>query len=92
MFKNDSKIWNWLVVSSADPSAVALTVKGWVSTIIPVLMIVIHNPNLSDLPNEIYAAIVAVFGIISAVTTAYGLIRKIILSFQPPAATGTPAT
>lgn len=90
MFKNSNKFWNWLVTSSSDPTQVALTVKGWVSTIIPVALIVIHNPNLSSLPDQIYSIIIAAFGVVSAAVTLYGLVRKLVS--PTPAFTATVAS
>jgi hypothetical protein len=77
MFKNSSAFWNWLVTSSSDPTQVALTVKGIITAIVPVLAVFIHAPNLSTLPDDIYSAVVAVFAVFSAAITAYGLIRKL---------------
>jgi hypothetical protein len=31
VFANSSRFWNWVVVSSADPASLALTVKGFFS-------------------------------------------------------------
>lgn len=75
------KFWNWLVLSSADPTQPALTVKGIVSTIVPILMVFVHNPNLNDLPDEVYSVIIALFGMYSAFAVAFGLFRKIYISF-----------
>jgi hypothetical protein len=73
--------WNWLVKSSADPTQVALTVKGIVSTVVPVLLVFVHNPNLSTLPDDVYSLVVAAFALYSAVAVVYGFSRKIYLSF-----------
>jgi hypothetical protein len=79
MFKNSGAFWNWLVTSSQDPTQVALTVKGWVSAIVPVALIAIHNPNLSSLPNQVYSVVVAFFGVVTAAVTLYGLAKKIFI-------------
>jgi len=81
MFSDLSGFWKWLVVSSSDPNETALTVKGYVSSIVPVLMFLLHNPNLSSLPNDVYSFVVACFAAYSACATVYGLGRKIYLSF-----------
>lgn len=75
------KFWNWLMKSSANPTETALTAKGLVSTLLPIVLMVIHNPNLNTLPDDVYSLIVAVFGVISAVMVVFGLARKIYLSF-----------
>ena len=79
------KFWNWLCKSSADPTQVALTAKGVISAVIPVLMVFVHNPNLNDLPDEIYTLVVALFAVYSSLAVVFGLARKIYLSFQPSA-------
>ena len=78
--------WNWLATSSADPSEVALTVKGYMTSIVPVLMFVIHNPSLSDLPNDVYALVLGVFAVYSAVAVVVGIVRKLYNTFKPQAA------
>ncbi len=82
MLSNANKFWTWLVVSSSNPEEVALTVKGWMSAIVPVLLFVIHNPNLNSLPDGVYAVVIALLAIVSAVVTAYGIIIKIIRTFN----------
>jgi hypothetical protein len=72
--------WNWLVKSSADPTQVALTAKGIISTVVPVLLVFVHNPNLSSLPDDVYSLIVAAFGVYSAIAIVFGLARKIYIS------------
>lgn len=71
------KAWTWVLTSSQDPTQPALTAKGIVTAVLPTVMIFIHSPSLSSLPNDVYAAIVAVFGAVSSVQIAYGLVRKI---------------
>lgn len=78
MFKNSSAFWNWLVTSSSDPTQVALTVKGIVTAVIPVLAFLIHTPNLSSLPDEIYSFVVAFFGVFASLLVVIGLVRKIL--------------
>lgn len=79
-----NKFWNWLVKSSADPTSVALTAKGLISTVIPVLMVFVHNPNLNNLPDEIYSLVIGLFGAYSAIAIVIGIVRKIALSLNPP--------
>ena len=90
MFVNSNKFWAWLVTSSADPNSVALTVRGWMVSIVPILMYLLHNPNLSSLPDDVYSIVIGVLAVVSTVATLIGLVRKIILSFSgssqvPPA-------
>lgn len=71
------------MVSSADSTQIALTAKGLVTSVLPLVMTFIHAPNLSTLPNDIYTAIVAFFSLVSGVMVLFGAIRKIALTFVP---------
>lgn len=79
-----TNLWNWLVKSSADPTQVALTAKGLVSSLIPLLMLFVHTPSLSNLPDEIYTLILALFTVYSAGAVLFGLARKVYISFVIP--------
>lgn len=68
-------------MSSANPQEVALTSKGLITTLLPILLTFIHNPNLNTLPDQIYSVVVAFFGVISALMVLFGIARKIYLSF-----------
>lgn len=73
--------WNWLAKSSANPDEVALTVKGLVTSLLPIVLIVFHNPNLSTLPDAVYSIVVAALGVCSAVAVVIGLLRKFYVQF-----------
>lgn len=91
--------WAWLVTSSVNPSAVALTVKGALATGIAYVigfvgLVHVQVPGLSDELNGISDQIVLfvqyALGTVGAVSTVVGLIRKLIISFHsisavPPA-------
>jgi hypothetical protein len=85
MFSNSNKFWNWLVVSSEDPTKVAATVKGALGVLVSLLALTIHGANFSDLPDQVYTIVVDVFGIISSAIAVAGLIRKFINTFVRPA-------
>lgn len=72
---------NWLVTSSADPSKLALTVKGLLMAVAPLLILAfgINDVDYGATVNAIVSLIVGGGGIISAVVTLYGLSRKITL-------------
>jgi hypothetical protein len=104
MFKNSAKIWNWLVVSSTDPNSVALTVQGVFSmTIVQTLFgllpyIGIHPMfTLAMVGAGAYSFIYSVLTALSFLITAYGLLRKVIVSAhdlipRPASATSTLAS
>jgi hypothetical protein len=77
MFKNSSPFWNWLFTSSGDPTQVAVTAKGIVIGILPALMVFIHAPSLTNLPDDVYSLVVALFTLVAAAHLVYGLLRKI---------------
>lgn len=90
IFASSGKFWNWLVVSSSDPSSVALTVKGVFSLavvqgIFALLPLVGVHPtfSLTDLSdgvsNLVYTGLTTIAGAVSV----YGIIRKAIVTMKP---------
>jgi hypothetical protein len=75
-----NKFFDWLIKSSANPTEVALTAKGLVSAVVPLLLTFIHNPNFSSLPDSAYTLVVAFFTVYSALAVFFGLARKIYLT------------
>lgn len=88
VFSSSSNFMNWLVVSSADPTSVALTVKGVLTALIPYAMtylpyLGIHVAlNLATLPNDAYTLVFAFFAVASAAMTLYGAVRKLIITVE----------
>ena len=83
-----NNIWNWLVKSSANPNEVALTVKGAIIGVIPVILIflkvagvdTIGGQNIQDFADLIGGVIVAFLSGISTIITLIGFIRKVYLT------------
>lgn len=76
------KIWNWLVVSSADPNAYSLTIKGTLLGIATVLTMLagfghIQLGDLTPLVDGIVQAVQAFLALVSSVVFVVGLVRKI---------------
>ena len=80
MLQQAGKFWQWVLTSSANPQEASLTVKGWMTTILPVLMFVAHNPNLNTLPDDVYSFVMAALGLVAGFMTVWGLARKIYLT------------
>ena len=87
IFAGSSTFWNWLVVSSANPQQVALTVQGFFSmTIVQTVfqflpMIGIHPTfTLAVLSGGIVSAIYTIATIVTSLVTLYGLLRKFIVT------------
>ena len=87
IFANSGKFWNWLVQSSVDPQAVALTVQGFfsltiVQTAFSLLPLIGIHPTftLAVLGSGVSSAVYSVLMIVSYLVTLYGLFRKAIVS------------
>ncbi len=63
--------------SSSDPEQVALTIKGILLTLIPVVVMVAGGLNVTLNPDDLVAFVNTLFGIFTLGLTAWGLIRKI---------------
>jgi hypothetical protein len=81
MFSNESKFWNWLVVSSEDPTKVAATVKGAAGVLVTLLALTIHGPDFSSIPSDVYTFVIDAFGVFSAALALVGIGRKIYNTF-----------
>ncbi len=81
---NIKKIWDWIVLSSADAEKISLMVKGFLMGILPLILIMMHAANIQT-SNELLTAVIdtiaqviVVAGTgISSLVTVVGLIRKI---------------
>ncbi len=80
-----SKFWTWLVVSSENPNKIALTVKGGVSAIFGVLLIVspvfgwnLGSGDVEKITSDIVQIVILVFTALSALVSAFGFGRKIL--------------
>ena len=71
-------IITWFVKSSSNPQKISMTVKGLGVAIIPVVVILGGNAaDVDGLLAAISTGAVAFFGLIAAVVTGYGFVRKI---------------
>ena len=91
LFSESSKVWNWIVQSSANPQQVSLTVRGVLVGVIPFLMqflpmFGIHvSPDFNNIPDYVEAIVYYGLTIVASVMTAYGFFRKVFNAFVPPA-------
>lgn len=79
-----NKYIDWLTISSKNPDKIALTIKGLLIGVLPVLLILTKMLGLQigeDATREVIDGIGLIitygFGIISGMMTIYGLVRKI---------------
>jgi hypothetical protein len=84
MFSNSNKFWNWLVVSSEDPTKVAATVKGAIGVLVTLLAFGAHGASFADVPDQVYTIVVDAFGVVSSAIALAGLGRKLINTVKPP--------
>lgn len=84
-------LFSWLVTSSADPTKVALTVKGFLGTVASIIVMVsplfhlkIGSDDLNGVVDGVVQFITVAFGLVSATATIVGFIRKIYLTMHSP--------
>lgn len=75
---------NQWFLSSTGSGDLAATIKGLLIALIPLLIIAGQRFHIAVTENQLMDVIAAVTGAISAVVTALGLIRKLIIAFQNP--------
>ena len=82
------QIPNW-AKSSQDAEKLSLTIKGVASSVIPVVLLLtqVYGANLTaDLLNgvvdEILNVLLVLSGVVTAVVTAVGAVRKVINAFK----------
>jgi hypothetical protein len=87
IFANSGKFWNWLVVSSVDPSSVALSIQGIfsmtiVQTLFGLLPVIGIHPTftLSTLNLDVTNTIYSIATIVTSLVTLYALLRKAIVT------------
>lgn len=83
------KFFNWLMVSSSDPSKVSLTVKGGLTVlagaIIPALGLVhvqVGSDAINQVIDSISGIVAAILAIVGYLTFLYGFIRKMIATVR----------
>lgn len=82
------KIWDWLVISSADPEKTALTVKGFLNTAAglvlvfsPLVHLAVTKEQLDGATEFIVQGVLVIYTVASGIATLLGLARKIVLTF-----------
>lgn len=80
--------WEWLVVSSADPYKVSLSVKGFLLTIssfiVPVVALLGHtldNEQVQNIVDAIAVTIQSFLAFVGSIVFLVGVIRKLYLTF-----------
>lgn len=89
-------VWGWLVTSSVDPNATALTVKSFLTTVGGMLVLIsplvhlhVGNDQVSAAADSISQAVFYLLTALSAITMAFAFVRKVVNTDwknQPPTA------
>lgn len=79
------KIIDWVLLSSADPRQMSLTIKGILVSLVPVIIAVLNltgvemsSEGLESVINTITAIVFLLGTVVSALMTIAGLMRKIV--------------
>ncbi len=82
-------IVRWLVLSSADPAQVSLTVRGFLIGLIPFLMMLagfaqinVGSEQLTAIVDATANIVQTVLALVAGVMTAYGLLRKLWITIR----------
>lgn len=77
-------MWNWLVLSSADPEKTALTVKGFLALCVTYLTVLlgwahlgVSGDMLSTLVDPVVNFVQNILLVVSSFVTVYGAARKL---------------
>jgi len=75
---------NRLMGSSVDPQKLSLTIKGILGTVVILLGFMGYNNifDVTELTGAIMSVVQSILVVVTAGTTLYGLIRKIINKFK----------
>ena len=86
-----SKVLHWIIVSSADPNEVSLTLKGLFLTAIPSIMFAVGIAHLNlgqDQVTGIFDSATAFvqtsLAVVGTAITLYGAVRKAYYTMFPP--------
>lgn len=81
--------WNWLMKSSVDPAKTALTVKGFLTAVIPYFVLisgVLNHPadagTLTTLVEALSNVVLNALTVVGTVVSLIGLFRKLVLTVQ----------
>lgn len=82
-----SKFLHWFAMSSADPSSISMSLKGILTTAIPIIVIFTGLAHIQLSTDELTADADSIVQLVNAVLVAvgigistYGVIRKLILT------------
>ncbi len=67
---------------SVDSNKLSLTIKGLLIGLIPLIIIIAKSFNVELSQAELTETIEAIFLAVAGITTAWGLIRKVIVKFK----------
>lgn len=68
--------------SSQDPEQLALTVKGVLLTLIPVVVLIAAGLHVTLDPNDLASFVNTLLGVVTTCITLFGIGRKIVTAFK----------
>lgn len=77
-----NKLFTWLVYSSENPENFSLTLKGAVATLLPVALLLAQQLGFSLDGSNVEAFILSVVAVLTTAVTLFGLIRKMVNTFN----------
>ena len=75
------KAWDWLKWSSADPTKISLTIRGFIISF-GVFVFWATGVSAEMFAADVANAVEATLAVIAASITAYGAIRKVVLTLR----------
>lgn len=63
--------------SSKNPESIALTIKGALVSLVPLLVIIFTNYNIDITSDEIMEVINAIFAVVGSIMVMWGIVRKV---------------
>lgn len=83
IFIESSKLVNWLIVSSSNPAAVSLTIKGVLVGVVPFLMQYLPiigiqvSPDFANVPDMVYSIVFYGLTFLASFMSFVGFVRKL---------------
>lgn len=89
MAENKKKIRFGWAMSSVEPEKIGMTVKGVLGALVTILLVVapylgidLSGIDFNSLIRGVYEAIISAGAVVSALTIAYGVVRKAIVAIK----------
>lgn len=80
------KIWNWLVISSADSTKTSLSVKAFLTGAVTIITMIaglshIQVGDLTPIIDPIIQVIQSTLAVVASIAFLIGIVRKLVLTY-----------